>query len=411
MLFVCPTTPPSSPSEAEAALWASRKVGSPDASGRVEQLSELPSASETTLVLPALALSWHRVTLPRIQPARLKLALSGLLEDRLLADTQNLHLVAAPGAQAGQPSWVAVCDAAWLQSWLDRLEQAGHPVRRVVPECVPQDTPSLGLWRQFGRPHLLAAGPQGVRLHPLPQRDSDRQDTSGLGDFFQWLGSASSDTPPSPALVATTEPDLLTKAVEVCARPFSAETLAQRWDRSASQGWNLIPSDRESRGHAVPTTAAHLRGWRLARWGLVATGLALVGGLNAAAWQAQAQQRELQQQTKLAVQSAFPQIDLVLNAPVQMRREMERLQASGQGGHSLEHLLQTLAPAIQTPTQLTALDFDTQGARLTFDPQSEPDLSTLQAPLASALWAAPERHPDGWRLRPLPVSNAAPPSP
>jgi general secretion pathway protein L len=149
----------------------------------------------------------------------------------------------------------------------------------------------------------------------------------------------------------------------------------------------------------------------LARWGLIATGLALIGGLNAAAWQTQAVQRQLQQQTRQTVQTAFPQIDLVLNASVQMRRELDRLQAGGHGGHSLEHLLQTLAPAIQAQARLTALDFDSQGARFTFDPQAEPDLTSLQIPLASAGWAAPQRSPEGWRLRPLPSAAPATPSP
>jgi general secretion pathway protein L len=52
-------------------------------------LPKLDRASELVVMVPALALSWHRVELPpglHKQKARLQAALHGLLEERLLDD-------------------------------------------------------------------------------------------------------------------------------------------------------------------------------------------------------------------------------------------------------------------------------------------------------------------------------------
>ena len=58
------------------------------------------------------------------QPAdtRLRSILEGLLEDRLLDDPAQLHFALQPGARAGSPVWVAVCDRSWLR---DHLQGAG----------------------------------------------------------------------------------------------------------------------------------------------------------------------------------------------------------------------------------------------------------------------------------------------
>ena len=75
-------------------------------------------------VMAATDLSWHRLTLPKAAAERLRAALAGMLEDALLADTEDLHLAVAPMPKAGQPTWVAACDHTWLTSQLMALEKA-----------------------------------------------------------------------------------------------------------------------------------------------------------------------------------------------------------------------------------------------------------------------------------------------
>ena len=99
------------------------------------------AAAEVVVVLPAEALSWHRVQLPKgVGPgsSRLRPVLEGLLEDHLLDEPEALHFALAPQPRPGEPVWVAVCQRAWLRACLNALEAAGRPVSRVVPEIAPE---------------------------------------------------------------------------------------------------------------------------------------------------------------------------------------------------------------------------------------------------------------------------------
>ena len=102
--------------------------------------SLLPAADRQTEVLallPAMAISWHRVDLPpglQAHSAKLQSALQGLLEDRLLDDPAQLHMALQPGWKDTPNPWVAVCARNWLTAHIQALEQAGLTVHRIVPE-------------------------------------------------------------------------------------------------------------------------------------------------------------------------------------------------------------------------------------------------------------------------------------
>ena len=181
----------------------------------------LPAAdrqSETVVLVPAAALSWHRVELPaglHKQAQRVQAALQGLLEDRLLDDPEHLHLaLQADGAKHPRP-WVAVCDRAWLSAHLNALEQAGLPVHRIVPELAPgtpgspvqltavgdADTgwlwvshPERGVWGQPW-PALRQAG---LAAHERLGLSEPEQATASLQ--AHWLGQGA-DTAPLRAIV------------------------------------------------------------------------------------------------------------------------------------------------------------------------------------------------------------------
>src|SRR6185437_5557584 len=93
----------------------------------------LPRRSEVIAVVREADVSWHRITLPKAPAARLRAALVGVLEEALLEDAASVHLAVAPLAAAGQPTWVAAIDRAWLQDELAALQRAGVFVDRVVP--------------------------------------------------------------------------------------------------------------------------------------------------------------------------------------------------------------------------------------------------------------------------------------
>ena len=94
-----------------------------------------PAGTEIVAVVPASRLSWHRLALPRGalkggmfqegSAGRLRAVLDGLLEDRVLDDTSQLHFALEPQPRLNEPVWVAACDRAWLHAWLEALAQAG----------------------------------------------------------------------------------------------------------------------------------------------------------------------------------------------------------------------------------------------------------------------------------------------
>ena len=93
----------------------------------------LPRATTVIAVLADADASWHRITRPKAPANRLRAALVGVLEEALLDEPEAVHLALAPGATAGQPTWVAAVDKAWLQQELASLQKAGVFVDRVVP--------------------------------------------------------------------------------------------------------------------------------------------------------------------------------------------------------------------------------------------------------------------------------------
>ena len=77
------------------------------------------------------------MALPKVASTRLRAALEGLLEDRLLDDVSELHFALEPGGKSGQAVWVAVCQKTWLRSWLQILEGAGNVFGAAKADAVP----------------------------------------------------------------------------------------------------------------------------------------------------------------------------------------------------------------------------------------------------------------------------------
>jgi general secretion pathway protein L len=128
------------------------------------------AGAEVIAVVPAAALSWHRVELPKGVPPgspRLRAVLEGVLEDQLLDEPETLHFALEPQPRAGAPVWVAVCQRAWLRSALQVLEAAGRPVTRLVPEFAPEAPPALHVLGEPKAALLAVSGADGVLLLPL----------------------------------------------------------------------------------------------------------------------------------------------------------------------------------------------------------------------------------------------------
>lgn len=366
LVITLPEPGSATPDRYDHVLSADGQAVTRHASSEAALLPGAGRTGETVALVPVRALSWQRVTLPPgslAQPARLRAVLEGLLEEHLLDEPTVLHFALAPGAQAGSPVWVAVCDRAWLRAALQALEAAGHPADRVVPEFAPGPTAS-------GLPEATVLGPP----------EDARVVLAGLGDeqalALLPLGAAPALLPPAAegAPPVRAEPAVAALAERLLARPVQLQTAPERALAAARGAWDLAQLDLASSGRrrALRRVAgganSFLRApqWRAARWGL---GLALavhVVGLNLWALQDRQQIAAQQAQVRGVLTETFPQVRVVVDAPLQMQRELARLRADAGGlsPRDLEPLLAAAAAALPPGRLPTGIEYGDGELRL-----------------------------------------------
>ena len=388
-------------------LWAQSRDGQTLTAQGCDPIALLPPDTETVLVLPVLSTSWHRVSLPKIGASRLRQALDGLLEDRLLTEPAHLHLAVQPGAQSGQPAWVCACDKATLTTWLAVLEAANRPPGRIVPDQVPQTEPEWTALTAAGQTWWMCAGPQGVWPAPL----------APTGQAAPLLATADSVPPP----LLRTEPACAAAAEAAAGRPVPLETPAQRLLRSVQSGWNLAQFDLKRSAHTrrgqqliqVARQLAYAPAWAATRWGLLALVASGLLGLGASAWadkQALAAKRQAIQQV---LQQTFPHVTLVLDAPLQMQREVDRLQrARGSVGQAdLDTFLSDFGTLTRNDIGFNAIQFSATDISISLTGANDSNLPALQTALQHKGWHTRYAAPTLTLTRAVPTAPATPARP
>lgn len=305
----------------------------------------LPPAERLVLVLAEADVAWHRVNVPKAPPTRLRAALGGVLEDHLLEDDGALHLALGPDTVPGRLGWVAATDARRLTAALAALDDAGRPADAVVASAAPgaprghfhvggdvdgatvadDDHPWLTLVRPDGVWCVRLAG--GLVKARLPA-----DALSGV----RWSATPSA---------ANAAEKLLSRAMPLMSDGGRALEAAQ--GNYNLMQFELAPRHRGSRALRDLGKQLLSREWRAVRWGLAAlVGVQLVG-LNAHAWQQRQALQAKREAMSTLLRTAHPGVKVVLDAPVQMLRETERLRAAaGRAGEGdLEALLGAAAQA------------------------------------------------------------------
>ena len=299
----------------------------------------LPKATSAVAVVADADVSWHRITLPKAPAARLPAALIGVLEDALLEEASTVHIAVAPGATAGEPTWVAVVDRAWLTAELATLEKGQIFVDRVVPMSWPDEPPS-GHFAELGDPSqgatLTWAHPDGVVQLNLQGTLSRALLPNPLPEGVRWSAT--------PATAAAAE------------RWLGVPVTVMDWPQRALQAsrslWNLrqFSLARKNRGTRALRDLWRqflTPAWKPMRYGLAALVAVQLVGLNLwAGHQRRTIDSKRQEMVKL-LQTTFPQAGAALDAPVQMQRATDALRAAAgiPGETDLEPMLQAAANA------------------------------------------------------------------
>jgi general secretion pathway protein L len=342
--------------------------------GRAEPAA-LPRARTVVAVLDAADVAWHALDIPKAPSGRLRAALAGVLEERLLEDEDQLHFALGAGAVAGQRGWVAVMHRPTLAAALAALDAAGLAVERVLPAARPvaEGEPLQGHFQGPADTDDAGDGAAAGTEHPADQPRLVLARADGV--LCARLDGALARALAAPAPVASpagATPDALLPAARWTATPAAAAAaeawlgapvtvqreperllaLAQAALAPGVPADNLLQFDLAPRRRGSRALGSALQGllgprWRPVRWGLAALALVQLLGLNVYAWQ---QRQALQAQRQAMVdllRETHPGVRAVLDAPLQMQRETERLRArAGRAGEAdLEALLAAAAAA------------------------------------------------------------------
>ena len=344
----------------------------------------LPAAergSELVVVVPAAALSWHGVDLPEGvtgSSPRLRAVLEGLLEDRLLDDLGTVHLALAPTFRTAAKSqtWVAACNKAWLNSHLLALEAAHRPFARVVPEFSP-DLQALQLHAvgDADSSCWVAIGAPAGGLMRLPFSAAALKVVQDSDEAAQWEVFA--------------EPALAAQAEQFAKSPVALLTRPQRWLDAARSPWELAQFDlaKTARSRRVKKLTTLLQDltrapqWRLARWGLGLLLVANLAGLNFSSWQHNASLQATRTEIKNTLTQTFPQVRVVVDAPLQMQRELAVLRQSSGAVSSgdMEVMLAALGGAVAPDYSSSTISYSVGELRVKSAAGTAQDAATVSA--------------------------------
>ncbi|AQG99999.1 type II secretion system protein GspL [Burkholderia sp. KK1] len=411
------------------------KRGEPQRAGRAA-LGLLPRASATVLIVAARDTLLLAASVPPLKGPRLRQALPNVVEDQLIQDPQTCHIAVDPLELADGKRVVAVIDRGWFRFVLGAFSGAGHrnvkavPATRCLPvpavsapeegeETVAAPTPFIaGL---FG--HVVSTAPAliGEMAAPSPAASGTprieiaiaRGERAALGEG---LALPADSIEATLAALAGDHPATLYSLVDLPgdeprlsgsrnaaaaiagAQPIAFEALARnalasRFDlcqfEFAAQPWRL---DR-----------ATVRRLRVPIALVAASIIVSVIGVNVQ-WLQLARQRDAisAQMTELLL-NAFPKTTVVLDAPDQMARNLDRLRvASGQLSPSdflslADGLARSLGPV--PVNGVAGLDYRDRHLEVTFKPETkvDPDLSRRLA--ANGLNGSIDSNTGKWMIR------------
>ena len=341
----------------------------------------LPPADSVVAVVGESDIGWRCSELPRAG-RQMRAGLAGKLEESLLDDPETVHFAVEPDAVGGDVAWVAITAKLWLAEHLTQLDAAHVFVDRVAPLAWPDETPRGHFFETHGTANdgvaLRWSHTDGVATLPLDGGLSRQFFPPGLVHAAKW----------------TATPGIATSAERWLGTTVTVQTAAQRALAVVDNSWDLrqfelAPRARGTRALRLLSRNFMRKPWQAVRVGLAALLVVQVLGLNLWAWHQNREMAARRAAVTATLTSAFPQIRAILDAPVQMQKQLDllRISAGAVGEQDLEALLGAAAtawPADRPPAE--ALSFEP--GRLTVSAQgwSADQIDNYRSQLQSNGW-------------------------
>lgn len=315
----------------------------------------LPRAAQVVAVLRPGDVAFQRVAVPKAPAARMRAALTGVMEEGLLEDEDDVHLALAPDAKPGGEHWVAVVNKPWLRTQLAALEAGNVALDRAVPSWWPDQGVAGHTFREGGpdEPARLAwRDDAGVLCVPL------------ASPVARALLSA---LPKDTVVRWTATPETALDASEFVGMPVASVTDQEQALRAARAGWNLLQFELAPQRRGVKLVrdlAARFAfdpAWRVTRLGLVALVAVTLLGLNIRALQERHRIAQKRAALTAAVAAAFPEVKTIYDPAAQAQRQIDTLRAAAgrPGDGDLETLLQAAESAWpQSHSPVDSLKFE-----------------------------------------------------
>jgi general secretion pathway protein L len=301
----------------------------------------LPRAALVVAVLRPGDVAFQRTAIPKAPAARMRAALTGVMEEGLLEDEDDVHLGLAPDAKPGAEHWVAVVNKPWLRTQLDALEAGNVALDRAVPSWWPDQGVAGHTYREGGpdeAAQLAWRDDAGVLCVPLASPVSRAL-----------LGALPEDT----VVRWTATPETALDASEFVGMPVASVTDEEQALRAARSGWNLLQFELAPQRRGVKLVrdlAARFAfdpAWRVTRVGLAALVAVTLLGLNIRALQESHRIAGKKAALTAVVAETFPNIKTIYEPAAQAQKEIDTLRAAAgrPGDGDIETLLQAAESA------------------------------------------------------------------
>lgn len=386
--------PKTAVSDAESLLTASCPFSLVADSGGIQRegmasLAELrdivPSAQRVELLLAASDVTLLRMQVPPMSAAKLKAALPGLVEDRLIADPSECVMVAGAAAPDGMRT-VAVVQRDWFDTIVNLFVSFSARKLAAVPLqlCLPYQNgeASAAIHDIAGELELTLrmAEQEGIGLAIFPE-----QGESAEHAVLQALNMMAAQLP-----VALYVPQSQTQAYQQAVASIEgrtaditvyAETWAI-WIAGANQaGLDLVSGRQEAAGPKFD--------WRKWRWPVTLVSLLLlfnIVALNVDWWRMQSEADQLRAAMTQIYRATFPKDTVIVDPLAQMKQKL------GAGQRGAPDDFTVLAAAFgeawsdagqaRGTTPIATLEYKDRSLQVRFKPGAAPPTEQMKAALA-----------------------------
>lgn len=354
--------------------WALRNAGTH--SSGTSDCASLPHADQVALIVAASRVLLTQVTLPSLNQAKLREVLAYAVEDKLLADPESIHIVAARTTNGETP--VAVIDKVWLRQQLTQLQQHGIRPDKMFAETL--------LPRLENQAWTLVWNGQGGFVRTAPNAGFVLDDSESQGVPMALMlaideARAASKSPESILLYHTPNASLSPWIAKLEIRTEARGAWAwQTAETSGTASLNLL------QGAFAPRRKQ--QDWmRHLRPALMLAGAILAVHLIAtlAHWaQLRHERNRLQDAMVATFKQTFPEAAAIVDPALQMRRNLSSLRRAHGMPDSADFLpLLGAATPVLRHGRILALQYEQDKLQLDLLLQDGAQVETLRAELAA----------------------------